>query len=194
MSSADQVERTGLAGEDIGTVFAADRERSEPVRIPRRDQCVVGQQDDAVRALHPRDRIDETILDVPLARTRKQVQENLAVRGRSEDRTAALEFAANRVGVDEVAVVGNGDESAIGGGAKRLGVAKLAAAGRRIANVTDRRAPRQFAQGLLVEDVCDQAHRAVHAVLTAVRGDDPRAPPAAVLTGVAAQGGAVGRR
>ena len=171
----------------------AERERPEAVRIARRDQRVVGEHHEAEGALHARERVDQAVLEVRLARAREQVHDHLRVGARGEDRAAALELAADRAGVHQIAVVRDRERTAVGGRAERLRVAQARLAGRRVAHVADRVPARQLAQDLLVEDVGDEAHRAVHEVLAPVRGRDAGALLAAVLERVEAEVGEVRR-
>ena len=69
------------------------------------------------------------------------------------------------IGVHQVAVVRDRDRTGVGAGVEGLRVAREAAARRRVAHVADRVAPRQPLQDVLVEDVGDQAHAAVHVLL-----------------------------
>ena len=70
---------------------------------------------------------------------------------------------------------------------------QLAAAGGRVAHVADGVTARQLLQGLLVEDVGHEPHRAVHEVVASGRRGDATALLAAVLQGVEAEVGDVRR-
>ena len=93
---ADQVERAGLAREHPAAVEPAERERAEAARVARRDQRVGGHHHEAPRAFQARERVDQALLGQLLARAREQLHDHLAVGGRAEDRTAALELAPDR--------------------------------------------------------------------------------------------------
>ena len=67
----------------------------------------------------------------------EEVEEDLAVVGGLEDGAAVFEFVAQRVGVDEVAVVGDGDLPAAAVADDGLGVDEVARPGRRITGVPD---------------------------------------------------------
>ena len=190
---ADQVERAGLARDDPGAAEPRQRERAEAERIARRDERVVGEHHQAVGALHARERVDQPILGMRLARAREQVHDHLGVRRRGEDRAAPFELAADRAGVHQVAVVRDRERAAVGRRAERLRVAQARLAGRRVAHVADRVTAGQLAQDLLVEHVADEAHRAVDEVLLAVRRRDARALLAAVLERVETEVGEMRR-
>ena len=180
----DQIERAGLARRHPGAVEATQRQGPEAARVARRDQRVVREREQAEGALHARERVDEPFFGRVLARAGEQLHDHLAVGGGAEDRAAPLELAADRDGVDEIAVVRDRDRARVGAGVERLRVAREAAARRRVAHVADRVSPREPLQDVLVEDVGDEAHAAVHVLLVRGHRHDARALLAAVLKGV----------
>jgi len=119
--------------------------------------------------------------------TGQQVQDHFTVRGRAEDRAAPLELTADRQGIDDIAVVGDGDRAAVGVDADRLGIAQTARAGGRVANVTDRVASRQPLERLGVEGIRHQPHGPMGGVFPTVAGHDAAAFLASVLQGIEPQ-------
>jgi hypothetical protein len=187
----DQVEGAGLRRQDVGVLPPSDHQRAKPVGIAHADQLAVGQEHQRVRAGDLAQGGDQPGHRIELRDLGHQVDDALGVAGGLEDRASGLEAGAQLVGVDQVAVVGDGDRAARVVEQERLGVAQLGAAGGRVAGVADGRAPGQAGQGLLVEDVGDQAHADV-AAQALVAGDQPGGLLAAVLQGVQAQVGQVG--
>ena len=121
-----------------------------------------------------------------------QVHDHLGVDGGLEDRAARLELLAQIEGVDQVAVVRDG-EAAVGElDHERLRVLQQRAAAGRVAIVADGGRAGEAAEDLVVEDVGDQSEAAVRQQQVAVGGDDARALLAAVLQGVQAEVGEIG--
>ena len=92
-------------------------------------------------------------------------------------------------GVDQVAVVADGDRAAAAQAEGRLGVLPDRRAGRRVAAVGDGQVAAQARQAPLVEDLGDQAEVLVEHQLLAVADGDPGRLLAAVLEREDAQRG-----
>ena len=60
---ADEVERAGLGRDDRVVAEPAEHERAEAVRVAEREQRAVGEADDGRRALEPRHRRDDRLLE-----------------------------------------------------------------------------------------------------------------------------------
>jgi hypothetical protein len=157
------------------------------VRIPRGDEAVLRQRQQAEGSPEPGERVDQAFLDGLLAGTRQEVQHHFAVRGGAEDGSAPFQLAANRRGVHDVAVVRDRHGAAVGVHADRVRVPELGLPGRGIADVTDRVTPRKSVDDVLVEDLGNEAHRTVRKVLPAVRAADPGALLTPMLECVEAQ-------
>ena len=86
------------------------------------------------------DRLDDRVLDAPRLRPRVEVEDDLGVAVRLEDRALLDEIVAQLVRVDDVAVVAERDLAVRAVDQDRLGVQQLALAGGRVAHVADRHA------------------------------------------------------
>ena len=138
-------------------------------------------------------RLDDRLLGGPCLRAGVQVEDDLGVARRLEDRALAHELAAQFAGVDQVAVVADRDLAVGAVDQQRLGVQLVAVTRRRVADVPDGRVPGQRGEHALVEDVGHVPHRAVHPHAGAVRRGDARALLPAVLQGVNPEVSEVGR-
>ena len=123
------------------------------------------------------------------------MKNDLAVDGGFEDGALGLEFVAQQVGIDEVAVVADGDLAAGAVGDDGLGVFEGAGAGGRIADMADGAGAGQFGEFLFVEDLGDKAHAvmALELAFLVAGDDDPGAFLAAVLQGIEPEKGDFGR-
>ncbi len=187
---ADEVERRGLARDHVRVLVPrqdAEAERANAHRVAHRDHRVLGEEEERVGALHALERGGDAILDRDLLAHRDEVDEDLGVGRRLEDRSALLELLAELVGVREVSVVADGERALGVVDGERLRVLDVRAAGGRVADVTDGDAARQLREVLLAERVLDEAHRAVEVELLAVARDDARRLLAAVLERVQAE-------
>ena len=132
-----------------------------------------------------------------LATARDEMEDDFGVRGRLVDRAVADQVAAERQGVGEVAVVGDGEAAGVQLGEQRLDVAQDGLAGGGIADMADG-ASRPAGAGWstpLEKCVADQADAALGMEALAVVGDDAGGFLAAMLQGVEAErgdGGGVG--
>ena len=88
----------------------------------------------------------------------EQMEDDLAVDGGLENGAALLEFVAQQGGVDEVAVVPDGELAAAAIGHERLGVLDVAGAGGGIADVADGAGAFETLEIAGVEDLRDEAH------------------------------------
>ena len=126
-------------------------------------------------------------------RSRVEVQDDFGVAAGLEDRSVADQLVAQLAGVDEVAVVADGDLAVGAVDEERLRVLELALAGGRVAGVPDRDVAGKRLERLLVERFGDLAHRARDAELLAVGGGDAGALLSAMLKRVEAEVGEIGR-
>ena len=103
-----------------------------------------------------------------LAGERNQVNQHFRVAVGLEDRALALQLGANRVSVDQVAIMSNGDRALIRLHHDGLRVQQSRIASRRISGVADSKNTAQRSQHLMAEDIGDQAHRLVLAQALAI--------------------------
>ena len=143
---ADQIHRAGLRADDVRVAEPAERERPEPVRIADGDQPILASASRArTRPAPARPTRRSRPRRVARLRPRVEVQDDLGVAARLEDRALPHELVAQLARVDEVAVVADRDLAVRAVDQDRLRVEQLALAGRRVADVADRRSARQRA-------------------------------------------------
>ena len=117
-----------------------------------------------------------------------EMQDDFGVGRRLEDGAGGDQLPAQRQGVGEVAVVGDGEAAGIQIGEQRLHVAQDGVAGGGVAVVAEGMWPLRRPMHVgLVEVVADQAQAALGVEVVAVVGDDARRLLAAVLEGVQAR-------
>ena len=118
------------------------------------------------------------------------MQDDFGVGGRLADGAGGDEILAQREGVGEVAVVGDGEAAGIDVGEQRLHVAQYRIAAGRVAIVADGdMALQALDHGGAGEVVADEAHAALGMELLAVEGDDAAGFLAAMLERVQAERG-----
>ena len=117
---ADQVKGACLRGEHPGIVHLAQGERAEAVGIADTDDLVLSHDDEGEGSLKSAERPDRAAHRV--VGLGQQMEDDLAVDGGLEDGTAALEFGAQGGGIDQIAVVGDGELAACRVNAERLRV------------------------------------------------------------------------
>jgi len=119
---------------------------------------------------------------------RDQVDDDLGVGGRLEQRALADQVLAHRDRVGEVAVVRDGQPAEREVGIERLYVAQQHVAGRGVSIVADGGVAGQLLDRLLVAEIVgDVAQAAMRVEAGAVEADDPRRRLAAVLQRVQAE-------
>ena len=88
-TGADDVERTGLGGEDVAAVELAEHQRADAERVAGADQLLVGERHEGIGALDLADRLDEAVDELRLAAAGDEVDDDLGVRRRLADRAVA---------------------------------------------------------------------------------------------------------
>ncbi|MPM63467.1 hypothetical protein SDC9_110347 [bioreactor metagenome] len=197
---ADDVQGTGLRRDDPAALETAQAQRPEALRVTGRVERLLVHE-------HQRERPPQVRQDL-----QRRGPQRLVVEGGDQGRqdrgvvggihrvlvrhllggAALVQPALEVVGVDEVAVVGEGDAVRRGGAKGGLGVAPDAGTGRGVAGVADGEVTGQRVQGALVEHLRDQAHVLEHHDPLAVRDGDAGRFLAAVLQGVEAVVGELG--
>ncbi len=182
---ADDVERAGFRGEDVALAEPAEDERPDAERIAHADHHVVGQRHQRIGALDLLEGLDQPVDDVAARRRRHQVGDDLGVGGRLEQRAALDQLVAQRIGIGQVAVVGDGEAAGGEVGEQRLDVAQDGVAGGGIADMADRGMAAQPAHHRLGgEAVGDLAEVAMGVEVLAVEGDDAGRLLPAMLQGM----------
>ena len=143
-----------------------------------------GHDDQGKGAFDPADGAEQIVFVPVKAGLGHEVEDDFAIDGGLEDRSPALQFLAELNGVDQIAVVRDGDLAARAVDGQRLGVAQVRRAGRRIAGVSHGHGTNETVQDLAVENLRDQAHALVRPELPAVATDDAGALLPAMLQSV----------
>ena len=166
---------------------ASEGERAKAIRVADRVHRVERQDEERVGTLYLLERVHDLLLERTGRRPRQQVQDHLGIGARLEDRAVALHLPAKRLGVREIAVVGDRDRAPGGGGGDRLSVPEIRASGGRVAHVTDGAVARQAPQPLGAEHVGHPPHVLLGVEVGAVGGRDARRLLAAMLERVEAE-------
>src|SRR5438093_1161594 len=140
----DEVEGAGFAGQDPGGSEPAQAQGAEAVRVAHTDEFLLGHDDERIGALDSADGLNEVIVPAVAAKAfglqaglGHEVEDDFAVHGGLEDRTAGFEFLAELSRVGEIAIVGDGNLAAGAVHRERLGVPQERGAGGGVASVAD---------------------------------------------------------
>ena len=147
-----------LAGQAVPPLDLAKHQRTDAVGVAEADHRVAGEQHRAEGAAQPGDDVPQGAPDVVGWVLGEQGRDDLGVGRALEDVPALHEAGAQFVGVDQVAVVSQGDEGAVPGAGEGLGVPHLAGAGGRVAHVPDGQLPGKCLQDGLLEHLGHQPH------------------------------------
>ena len=197
---ADHVQGGRLRGQYPAAVEASEAERPKAVRIAHPDYPLVVGQHQGEGTLqagqHLGQRLVEGLAWVHVATRRQhqgqQLGHQVAVRGNGPRQHPGI--GCQLLGVDQVAVVAEGELEVLGAPVHGLGISPGARPGGRIARLAYCQVAGEGHQGALVEDVGDQAHVLDHREGLTVADRHARRFLAAVLQGVEAQIGQVGDR
>ena len=135
-----------------------ERQRTDAVGVANGEDALAGQDHQRVGAPHLGEGLGDRGRERRRLRAGDQVQDDLGVGGRREEGALRFQGRPDLPGVDEVAVVREGERAAARREDDGLGVEQQRGAGRRVADVADGRAARQPREPGLVEDVGDVAH------------------------------------
>ena len=205
---ADDVEGSGLGGDDPAALEPTDDERAQALRVTGGVEGVLVHEDEAEGALQLGQQLHGRRLEGLVLLVGEQGGDQRGV-GRVAaaqlslrhpppgavdlgGRGAVLHHLEELGGVDEVAVVRERDRAGVVATEGGLRVFPRGPAGRRVAAVADGDVPAQCRQAALVEDLGDQPHVLVDEDLLAVARGDARGLLAAVLQGVEAVVGQLG--
>ena len=103
----DDIKRTGFRAERPAVADLAQNQGAHAQGIAHADQFGAGHGDHGKRALDPAQGVFHAFGDGALQGPRHQVDDAFTVRGRLENRAAFNQFAAQGIGVGDVAVMGN---------------------------------------------------------------------------------------
>ena len=139
-----------------------------------------------------RERVGDGVDERAGAGVGDELDDDLGVGGGLEVSAVALQARAHVAEVDQVAVVGDGDEALGGVDANGLGVEQGRVAGGGVARVADGHRAGELGQHVVGEDFRDQAHALDVGQMLAVGGGDAGRLLAAMLQGVEAEIGLAG--
>jgi hypothetical protein len=149
---ADDVERAAFGRDHVAILDLAEAEWADAGRVPKSDDGVRGHDHRRISAAqvahHRRDRVLDALRGVG----GDQRRDDLRVGGRAEARALLEQLVVERDRVDQVAVVGERDGTAVVP-VHRLGVLPARATGGRVADVADRHLPGEGLEAPLVEDL-----------------------------------------
>ena len=139
-----------------------------------------------------RERVGDGVDERGRVGVRDQLDDDFGVAGGLEECAFALEAGAHVAEVDQVAVVGDGDEALGGIDADGLGVQQRRVAGGRVAGVADGHFAGQAGEHFVGEDVGDEAHALDVGEIGVVGGGDAGGLLSAMLEGVEREIGLAG--
>ena len=183
----EDLQRARLAHHDVAVVLFSQNERPKAARVARRIDRVVDRQDDGECSFQMGQRVVDLGIDRVVPRLGDEVYERLGVGGRAEDCAFVDEPRTQLEMVGEVAVVRERDVPPGVAGRDGLNVLQAAAAGRRIAHVSDGCPTPKLSDRPGIEDVSDQPLTLEMVGPVLVVGDDPRGFLSPVLKRVEAQ-------
>src|SRR5210317_529766 len=112
---------------------------------------------------------------------------------RRKDRTGMFEIITDFLSVDQVAVMRNGDTATRIIDHDRLDILEVAAAGRRVTDMTNRVAPRQAIEDrIALEDIGNEPHIAIGVKVLTISRNNATALLTAVLQSIKTQIGQIG--
>ncbi len=173
-------------------LHAAHGERAEAARIAGGEDAVAGHHHDGKSALDLAERVGDGVDQRAGAGVGDELDDDLGVGGGLEVSAVALQAGAQVAQVDQVAIVGDGDEALGGVDADGLGVEQGRVAGGGVAGVADGHGAGELGQHVVGEDFRDQAHALDVGQMQAVGGGDAGRLLAAMLQGVEAEIGLAG--
>ena len=174
----------GLAAEDRVALVVAEAERAHAVGIAEADHGVAAHHRGGEGAADLADGRAHALEQVALGLVGDERRDDLGVGGARELDPLGDELVAQLGGVDEVAVVAQGDDVAVAAAHQRLRVRPVAGARGAVAHVADGVLAAEALEHLLVEHLADEAEVLDDRDLAVVGHGDAGALLAAVLQGV----------
>ena len=181
----DALQGAGFGGEAVEAVAGlADDEGAEAPGIAAAFDAVGKQKEEAEGSLQMAEDVGEGIGLFLVGGLGEHVDDDFGIAGGIEDVAPLLIFVFEFGGVDEIAVVGDGDLAADVFFEDGLGVAFAIGAGGGVADVSDGDVAGEFAEDVFFEDVGDKTEAGVGVDDIAVGGGDAGGFLATVLEGV----------
>ena len=155
----DKIKGACFRGNNIGAVFQPSQaERAESVGVANRNHRIFGHQEQGIGALDTGkgflDRLGQAHIQGP----GHKVHHNFTVHGGLEDRSLFLEMSTQVQGVDQVAVMSNGQGHPFVVDQKRLGIDDIGFTGCRVADMADGQVAGQALQVGLAEYLGNKPH------------------------------------
>ncbi len=107
----DQVQGAAFGGDHVGIPELAQAEGPEAMRVADGNHPGLGQEEEAIGTLYPVECVGEPFQKRAGFGGGKEVDDDLGIHGCLEDRTPCLQFILDKLGVDDIAVVGYGNGS-----------------------------------------------------------------------------------
>ena len=162
-------ERTRLAAHHVSIAQTSQRQRPEAVFIAGRVDAVFGHDEEGESSLQTVQRLydgEDARIVLREGALFDEVRQDFAVGGRVEQAAHVFQFSTQLVGVDDVAVVGQGEIARMVPEEEGLDVFDPAAARRGVADMADGAVARELGQMGAVEDLGHQAQALDTAQLT----------------------------
>ena len=202
-AGADGGQGRVLGGDDPAAVESPEHERPHALGVARGVQGVLVHPDEREGSLEQRQHLQGSLLERRVRVVRQQRGDQAGVVGRRLELAGVdvelvvgvgqlVDQAGEVVGVDQVAVVAEGDGPVGGRAEGRLRVLPGARTGRGVARVADREVALEGVEGRLVEHLRDETHVLVDEDLPTVADRDAGRLLAAVLEGVETEVGQLG--
>ena len=177
----NQIQRARFRRQYVGAIEFAEASGRQPNGSRTRDQFALAHDQQRKRAFNPAQRREN--VSAIVRGLRQEMQNDFAVGGGLENGSFSLQFVAQQIGVDQIAVVRDRHLAAHAVDHEGLRVFDRAGAGGGITRVPDRACPFQFGQFFLTKYLRHKTHVLVLEKCRAgpVAGDDSRALLAAML-------------
>ena len=177
----NEIKGAGFGSDHVRAVEFTECERPPAKRVAHRDELALAHDQQRKCALNPAQRGQH--IAAIFRGLRKQMQNDFAIGGCLEDRSSALQFIPQKIGVNQIAVVCDGHLPAHTVHHKGLRVFDRARPSGRVTCMPDRARPFELGQFFLPEHLRDKAHVFVHQKCGArpVTGHNSRALLAAML-------------
>ena len=194
---ANDVEGDGFRGEQRGITDPAHLQRANAQRIAAGDHALGRHDDQRIGAFEQPQRIDQPVHDRGISAGGDEVNDDLGIAGRLEDRPAPHEVLAQHARVRNIAIVRYCKTATGEVGIERLDIAQARPAGGRIANMARRHHAGQFGDRFLAGEILrDMAEPAAGVEFGPVEAGDARGFLPAMLQCMEAErgdGGGIGR-
>ena len=178
------VQRTALGGDDPALSTLAEAEGPDAQGVSGSDDTVLGQPDQRKRSFKPSHALEDPLFPAGAGGVHHHPGDDLGIGGRCEDTgSLGLQLFLQLQGVDDIAVIGQGQCACGAVNHQGLRIAQLAGAGCGIAGMPNGQLAREGLEIIFAKNLGNQSHFRVDGNSLAVRGGDAGAFLAAMLEG-----------